>query len=548
MAHDEGAESAFNVLLERHGPMVLAVCRRILSDPHDAEDAFQATFLVLVRKAGSVRKRDSIADWLYGVARRVSAHARTDSARRRLIERRAVSGSWIANQPPQPDIDITDEVEHLPQELRAPVVLCYLQGLTHEQAARRLGWPVGTVRSRLARARLRLRADLTRRGTAPDAALLPMLAFRRISLPEKLIDATVKAAIQLTARDAGEAGLVSAFAVALTEGVLRTMFVSKLKAIALTLIAVGAITSGVGLYAYQGIESGADPAIAVTPPAQVGNRRLTSEELDAYAARVEQLVRRARQKQAAGEWEGADLDVRESEVLARQWEKALIYRRKSETGLPPGSSTPAAETKHPVIESNPPDPAQRRLDELEHKVDRILQALENDGRDHAERPNQKPTGQPENPGKTSAAPNKPRGNREATAAKLLSGDLAKIQGTWKGKAGVDRTLQTVETFSGQTGNAESTTLQGERFGLTFRFDIDENAKPYGRLHIYDIIRYSGGSAGAPDQVHGIYKFIDENTIVICNRFDGVYPTGFTDQPSSVVFTLKRETAVEKTEK
>ena len=106
LGHDEGAESAFNVLVERHGPMVLAVCRRVLNDPHDAQDAFQATFLVLVRKAGTVRKRESIADWLHGVARRVSARARADLARRRSVERRAVTGSLIAYQPPRPDIDV----------------------------------------------------------------------------------------------------------------------------------------------------------------------------------------------------------------------------------------------------------------------------------------------------------------------------------------------------------------------------------------------------------------------------------------------------------
>ncbi len=257
LGHDEGAESAFNVLVERHGPMVLAVCRRVLNDPHDAQDAFQATFLVLVRNAGSVRKRESIADWLHGVARRVSAHARADLARCRSAERRKVTGSLVAYQPSPPGIDARDEVEHLPQDLRAAVVLCYLEGLTHDQAARRLGWPVGTVRSRLARARARLRVDLTRRGIAPDASLLPMLAFRRISLPDGLIDATVRAAMLLAARDAGEAGLVSAAAVALTEGVLRTMFVSRLTLTVVILLAVAAISSGAALYARQGIESGA---------------------------------------------------------------------------------------------------------------------------------------------------------------------------------------------------------------------------------------------------------------------------------------------------
>jgi DNA-directed RNA polymerase specialized sigma24 family protein len=118
--------------------MVLAVCRHVLNDPHDAQDAFQATFLVLVRKASTVRKRESIADRLHGVARRVSVRARANLARRRSVERQAVAGSLIAYQPSLTDIDIRDEVECLPHDLRAMVVLCYLEGLTHEQAARRL--------------------------------------------------------------------------------------------------------------------------------------------------------------------------------------------------------------------------------------------------------------------------------------------------------------------------------------------------------------------------------------------------------------------------
>src|SRR5271165_3956425 len=102
--HDEGAESAFNVLVERHGPMVLAVCGRVLNDPHDAQDAFQATFLILVQKAGAIRKRESVADWLHGVARRVSARARADLARRRSVERNVVTRTSIACQPPQPEV------------------------------------------------------------------------------------------------------------------------------------------------------------------------------------------------------------------------------------------------------------------------------------------------------------------------------------------------------------------------------------------------------------------------------------------------------------
>src|SRR4051812_8884536 len=150
--HDEAAEAAFAALVERHGPMVLTVCRRALNDPHDAEDAFQATFLILMRKAGSAPSRESLAAWLYGVARRVSAHARAAAARRRVVERAAAlrCGAVDPTPPDEPDRDLWDEVDRLPAAQRAAVVHCYLEGLTHEQAAQRLGWPVGTVRSRLA--------------------------------------------------------------------------------------------------------------------------------------------------------------------------------------------------------------------------------------------------------------------------------------------------------------------------------------------------------------------------------------------------------------
>jgi predicted DNA-binding protein (UPF0251 family) len=332
----------------------------------------------------------------------------------------------VAYQAPLPDIDVRDEVEYLPHELRAVVVLCYLEGLTHEQAARRLGWPVGTVRSRLARARDRLRADLIRRGTGPPAALMPMLAFKKIVLPQGLIDATVRAGILLSARDAGEAGLVSASAVALTEGVLRTMLVSKFKVIAVILIAVGALTSGVGLFAYQDIGSGAAPrakgsgSVAGTLPTTsqaTGDRwTISVKELDAYAAQVEQLVRRARQEQAAGEWDAAARDLRKSVEVTGEWRDAMMNGRRSEksTTLPPlpvapiplgpqpgtvgipGSSgypdprivgtSPTGMGGPPIAGTSPPRSAECRLADLESKVDRILRALEKDGNEHTEGP------------------------------------------------------------------------------------------------------------------------------------------------------------------
>jgi RNA polymerase sigma factor (sigma-70 family) len=210
---DEAAELAFAVLVERHGPMVLRVCRGILRDAHDAQDAYQATFLVLVRRAASIRSKDSLASWLHGVACRVARTARSASARRRTHEQRCcVLG---VHSPVQPgDLDLApvlhEEIERLPARYRAAIVACHLQGLTHEQAAARLGWPVGTVRSRLARGRERLRVGLLERGVAPSAAVLGLALSQRTAsaaFPSSLISTTARTAL------AGSTGQVLAPAV-----------------------------------------------------------------------------------------------------------------------------------------------------------------------------------------------------------------------------------------------------------------------------------------------------------------------------------------------
>ena len=156
-ASDEAAEVAFAALVERHGPMVLRVCRAVLGDRHEAEDAFQATFLVLASRARSIRRGDSVGSWLHGVALRVANRARWRSARRRHHERRhaemtATTEADESHSRVPDDVDrvLHEEIGRLPEKYRRPVVLCYLEGLTHDQAADQLGWPVGTVRRRLA--------------------------------------------------------------------------------------------------------------------------------------------------------------------------------------------------------------------------------------------------------------------------------------------------------------------------------------------------------------------------------------------------------------
>ena len=200
----EAAELAFAALVERHGPMVLRVCRGVLRDPHDAEDAFQATFLVLVRRARSLWVEDSLGPWLHRVACRIAragAGERGPPARVASGARPRPGRRW----PRTPTDDdglmalLHEEIDRLPERYRVPVVLCDLEGLTHEQAARHLGWPVGTVKSRLTSGRERLRDRLVRRGVAPAiAAMKLMMATTARSasaaVPAGLVEATVRAA------------------------------------------------------------------------------------------------------------------------------------------------------------------------------------------------------------------------------------------------------------------------------------------------------------------------------------------------------------------
>ena len=182
---DEAREAAFSALVTRHGPMVLGVCRAGLGDPHDADDAFQATFLVLARKARTIRNPDLLGPWLYTVAQQTARKARARRARRLVRESAEANmaelpGSEEVGTLERGDAEaLHEEIGRLPGNLRLPIVLCYIEGLTHEEAARRVQCPVGTIRSRMAKARELLRGRLTRRGFAMPALLLASGAFTR---------------------------------------------------------------------------------------------------------------------------------------------------------------------------------------------------------------------------------------------------------------------------------------------------------------------------------------------------------------------------------
>jgi RNA polymerase sigma factor (sigma-70 family) len=233
---DEAAEAAFEELVSRHGPMVLRVCRGVLNDAHDAEDAFQAVFLVLASRAGSIRRSGSVASWLFGVAQRVASRARRASARRQRLNRAVAERAAETDLPGETDLDsglLHDEIDDLPERLRAPVVLCYLQGLTYAAAAQQLGLSEIAVRGRLARARERLRHRLTRRGVTVPAGLLVAGAAgqAQAAVPLPLVHSTVRIAL----------GFVTGHAAAvLARGVLSSMLLNQVKVAAVVLlIAIG---------------------------------------------------------------------------------------------------------------------------------------------------------------------------------------------------------------------------------------------------------------------------------------------------------------------
>lgn len=241
----DAAEAAFAALVERHGPMVLRACLAILGDSHRAQDAFQATFFLLARRAGTLWVRDSVGPWLHSVAGRVAKGLRAADGRCRALEGRAADRARRATEDsPRDELSpaLHEEIERLPERLRAPLVLCYLEGLTHEQAAEHLACPVGTVRSRLSRGRERLRRGLTRRGfaapssgdEAPPAALPAALAS----------SASVAA---LLARDRYPAGWVSRWLSPSLEGWFKTMMHHPLRTALVLLIVPGAVAVGLGL-------------------------------------------------------------------------------------------------------------------------------------------------------------------------------------------------------------------------------------------------------------------------------------------------------------
>jgi RNA polymerase sigma factor (sigma-70 family) len=284
--HDK---AAFAALVGRHGPMVLAVCQRILGNASDAEDAFQATFLVLVRKAASLSSRRVLGDWLHGVARHTALNARRAAARRHAKEQ-FMARPEAQSQDVRPDwLPILDEaLSRLPTKYRLAIVLCDLECRSRREVAQRLGWPEGTVAGRLSRGRALLAKELARRGLAVSSGLLAAAlghCAAAAAVPSALAASTIQAASLLVMGTGAVQGALPAKAAALADTVVKTMFLSKIK---VAVFAAGTACLALVAGAFLVLGSGLLPASGASAGAVPVNHQVDAANTDAQA---EELVR-----------------------------------------------------------------------------------------------------------------------------------------------------------------------------------------------------------------------------------------------------------------
>jgi RNA polymerase sigma factor (sigma-70 family) len=315
-------EAAFEALLRRHGPMVLGVCRRVLGNAHDADDAFQATFLVLLRKAASLRSRELVGNWLYGVAYRTAMKARAMSAKRRTKERQArgAGRSEPAGEVREELLARLDaELNRLPEKYRVVVVLCDLEGKSREEAARQLQIPQGTLSSRLAQARKLLAKKLSRHGAVfPAGALTAVLGPNAVSagVPHPLLTSTTRAGMLAVLGQGLTAGGVPARVAALTEGVMKAMLVSRLKAVTAFLLVAGTVAVGGELLVHP--LAGGQLCPTEIRPAEGRHGNADAPRKDARGNMEER-------KRFEGTWQLASVEVDGRTLSRREVKDTLIY-------------------------------------------------------------------------------------------------------------------------------------------------------------------------------------------------------------------------------
>jgi RNA polymerase sigma factor (sigma-70 family) len=426
---DRIGQEAFRILVERHGAMVLGVCRSLAGDPHDAEDAFQATFLVLIRRAESIRQRETIAPWLHGVACRVARKARIRSARRR---RREVIIHVDPPACPRPDAELStehqalqEEIRQLPESLRAPLILCCLEGESYELAARRLGLRESTVRGRLHRARKRLEGRLRRRGLlAMGLAQLPEPG--RLALPPSLIPSTTEFATR-SARVGGllvGVGSVPTSIITLAQGAINAMLIQTLKICGIaTIVTVGLVgTLVVAQQSGTGTKAQATGSVAAgasrsqeptTAPGKTGDRaqpidperrtRQILEKLEeplsmsfANETPLDDFLKYIKQATTDAHFPGIPIyvDPVGMQEAGCNMDSRVVAFKTGNLGFVLGQALRTLRLSYLVKDgylriSSRADVTEQRLEALDQKVDRLLKAMERLERANHDRPSPK---------------------------------------------------------------------------------------------------------------------------------------------------------------
>jgi RNA polymerase sigma factor (sigma-70 family) len=331
--HDE---AAFEGLLRRHGPMVLGACRRVLQNEVDAEDAFQATFLVLIRKAASIRPRAMVGNWLYGVAHTTALKARAMTTRRFAKEREAaVRRQPISNAEESERLHqlLDQELKVLPDKYRAAIVLCDLEGMSISAAARQLGCPPGTVGTRLARGRRLLSRRLASHGlSVPACGIAASIDAAAAAVPPSLIGSTIKAATISAMGQATASGVISAKVAALADGVIKTMLLTKLKIVT----AAALMTAMVGI-----IASEVDLGLAAGKPAQAAQKTRRGPEQGGYQLASASLE----DEEDSPDARRKDLDAIKEERKRFEGAWKIVAIEKSGTALPEAAIEEIARVK-----------------------------------------------------------------------------------------------------------------------------------------------------------------------------------------------------------
>jgi RNA polymerase sigma factor (sigma-70 family) len=378
-------QAAFEVLVWRHGPMVLSLCQRWLSRPSDAEDAFQATFFTLARKASSVRSGDSLAAWLHRVSLRICLRARSSAGQPSALEADVPDarspGPLEESSARELRAILDEEVNRLPERYRVPFVLCCLAGHSNAEAASRLGRPVGTIQSRLATARQRLRIRLSKRGLAPTAVagVLTLAESGWAAVPAVLVSSTVQSSMLFAAGGAAAAAC-SAPAVALTEGVLKAMLTAKIKAACAVVVSIALLGTGGGVLGYRTFGTGSvraeegDTKAATSKPARDAALRKQLEDL---RAQLEAMRKQLEEQQKIKTKEEELQRSLFAAALRDAQSRAVAGKLKTKSGigsaaiLPPGGGglAPPKPDKPGMEVAPPPADARDSLELLKAQVE-----------------------------------------------------------------------------------------------------------------------------------------------------------------------------------